>query len=172
MPKPAWLNQLEQTLARLRRPDRPPRIAIVGIGHTLRGDDAAGVVAARALRRFGLNSQHLLVIDAGPAPENYSGPLRHFGPDLVLLIDAAQMDAPPGMVRWVDWRSASGLSGSTHTLPCAIVSQYLVAELGCEVALLGIQPASTDVGEPLSSAVRRSVRMLVQRLGEALLDRA
>jgi hydrogenase 3 maturation protease len=172
MPKPAWLNQLEQTLTRLRRPDRPPRVAIVGIGHTLRGDDAAGVAVARALRRLGLKSQHLLVIDAGPAPENYSGPLRRFGPDLVLLVDAAQMDTPPGTARWVDWRSAGGLSGSTHTLPCAILSQYLVAELGCEVALLGIQPASTDIGAPLSSAVRRSVQMLAQRLGEALLCRA
>ena len=169
-PKPAWLNQLEQTLTRLRRPDRPPRIAVVGIGHTLRGDDAAGVLVARALGRLGLTAEHLLVIDAGLAPENVTGPLRRFAPDLVLLVDAAQMDAPPGTVQWVDWRTASGVSASTHTLPCTILGRYLVAQLGCETALLGIQPAHTDIGAQLSGVVRRSVRTLVQKLGAELLS--
>jgi hydrogenase 3 maturation protease len=170
MCKPLWLNKLGQTLARLRRLDRPPRVAIVGIGQALRGDDAAGVVVARALRGLRLDCEHLLVIDAGPAPENYTGPLRRFAPDLVVLIDAAQMDAPPGAVQWVDWRSASGLSASTHTLPCAITGQYLVAQLGCEVALLGIQPANTCIGARLSGAVRRSAQTLVQQLVEVLLS--
>jgi hydrogenase 3 maturation protease len=130
----------------------------------LRGDDAAGVVVARALRRVGLDAEQVLVIDAGPAPENYTGSLRRFAPDLVVLIDAAQLDAPPGAVQWVDWRSASGLSASTHTLPCAILGRYLVAQLGCEVALLGIQPADTCLGARLSGAVRRSVNAVVKRL--------
>jgi hydrogenase 3 maturation protease len=167
--KPSWPEVLEHTIERLRGVDRPARVAIVGIGHELCGDDAAGVVAARALRRLGLAAEHLLVIDAGPAPENSTGPLRRFAPDLVLLIDAAQMGAPPGAVRWVDWRAASGLSASTHTLPCTTLGRYLVAQLGCEVALLGIQPAGTSIGARLSGVVRRSVQMLVQRLREALL---
>jgi hydrogenase 3 maturation protease len=162
--KSPWPEALEQTLERLSRADRPARVAIVGIGHELCGDDAAGVVAARALRRLVSAHDWLLVIDAGPAPENSTGPLRRFAPDLVLLIDAAQMGAPPGAVQWVDWRSASGLSASTHTLPCATLGRYLVAQLGCEVALLGIQPAGTCIGARLSGMVRRAVQTLVQRL--------
>jgi hydrogenase 3 maturation protease len=165
----SWPQALEHTIERLRRADRPARIAIVGIGHELCGDDAAGVVAARALRRLIAARDRLLVLDAGPAPENYTGRLRRFAPDLVLLIDAAQMGAPPGAVRWLSWRSAGGLSASTHSLPCSMLAGYLVADLGCEVAILGIQPDDTTIGGPLTQAVQRSLDALVQRLAAMLI---
>jgi hydrogenase 3 maturation protease len=169
--KLSWPEVLEQTIERLSGADRPARVAIVGIGQELCGDDAAGVVAARALRRLGRAAEHLLVIDAGPAPENATGALRRFAPDLVLLIDAAQMDASPGVVRWLSWQSAVGLSASTHSLPCSVLASYLVAECGCEVAILGIQPAGTRIGARLSGEVRRSVQMLVQRLTKSCCAR-
>jgi hydrogenase 3 maturation protease len=164
----SWANILERTIARLHKAERPARVAIVGIGQELRGDDAAGIVVAQALRRLVQLHDRLLVIDAGPAPENYTGSLRRFAPDLVILIDAAQMDALPGAVRWLDWQSTAGLSASTHSLPCSVLASYLVADLGCEVALLGIQPADTTFGAPLAPAVRRSIDMLVQRLAATL----
>ena len=125
MSKPSWESSLHQKLAqrcRAARPGRrcdPPRIAIVGIGHQLRGDDAAGVMAARALKQlYGqVPDRRLLVVDAGPAPENCTGPLRRFDPDLVILIDAAEMNEAPGTIRWLAWQETSGLSASTHTLP-------------------------------------------------------
>jgi hydrogenase 3 maturation protease len=166
--KLSWPEALEQAIERLRRADRPARVAIVGIGHELCGDDAAGVVAARALRRLVPAHGRLLVIDAGPAPENYTGSLRRFAPGLVLLIDAAQMDAPPGTVRWLSWQSAAGLSASTHSLPCSVLAGYLVADLDCEVAILGIQPADTAIGGPLTRAVQRSLDAVVQRLAAML----
>ena len=43
-------------------------------------------------------------MEAGPAPENFTGPLRRFRPDLVLLVDAAQMDAEPGTIGWLTCR--------------------------------------------------------------------
>lgn len=164
----SWPKVLEQTIERLRRAERPARVAIVGMGQELRGDDAAGVVAARALQRLVSAHDRLLVLDAGPAPENYTGLLRRFAPSLVLLIDAAQMDAPPGAVRWLSWQSAAGLSASTHSLPCSMLASYLVASLGCEVAILGIQPADTTIGSPLTRAVQRSVALLARRLAARL----
>ena len=108
------------------------------------------------------------MIDAGTAPENHTSSLRRFGPDLVLLIDAAQMDEAPGAVRWLDWRDTSGLSASTHTLPPYVLAQYLTCELGCELALIGIQPADTRIGAPLSPAAQQAVAAVVQALAEAL----
>ncbi len=163
----SWENSLKQTLRNLSRPDRPVRTALVGIGHELRGDDGAGIVVARALQPPA--HDYLLIIDAGPAPENHSGALRRFKPDLVLLIDAAQMDEPPGTIRWLDWRDTTGISASTHTLPLHLFASYLTAELGCEIALIGIQPTQTLIGLPLSSIMQQAVDAVIDALRATLV---
>ena len=62
--------------------------------------------------------------------------------------------------------SPDGLSASTHTLPPSVLAGYLKATFGCEVALLGIQPASDDIGSPLSEPVCQAVRTVAQALQE------
>ncbi len=140
----------------------------MGVGHPLNGDDAAGIAIARALIEALPAHDRVRVLEAGSAPENQTGPLRAFGPDLVVFIDAAQMDAEPGAVRWLDWRDTSGLSASTHTLPPYVLAKFLVAELGCEVALLGIQPARNVVGAPLTDTMQRAVESVTAALVAAL----
>lgn len=108
--------------------------------------------------------EDVLVLDGGAAPENCTGPLRRFHPDLVLLIDAAQMDAPPGAVRWLDWSAIDGLSASTHTLPPSLLARYLVAETGCALAVIGIQPGSNAFSAPLTPPVRAAVAEVVDGL--------
>jgi len=159
-----WRAALAAALARRRPADRPARVAVLGIGNELAGDDAAGIAVARAL----IGRTQALVIDAGPAPENQTGPLRRFAPDLVLLVDAAQMGAPPGSVRWLDWREIEGLSASTHTLPLNLLAGYLVAEIGCDVAVIGLQPAGNETDTPLSTEARGAVEEVVRGLREAL----
>jgi len=141
-------------------------VAIVGIGSELRGDDAAGVMVARALQ-LAVEADRdppLFIIDAGTAPENFTGPLRRFEPDLVLLIDAAQMNEAPGSIRWIDWQDTSGLSASTHTLPPYLLAQYLVSELNCDVALIGIQPQGNEFGASLSLEVQQAIDEIVRTL--------
>lgn len=168
----SWQRSLDRLLSRLRAlpngPDGPLRVAVVGIGHELRGDDAAGITIARELRMRSARWRHVLVIDVGPAPENHTGVLRRFGPRLVLLVDAAHMDLPAGAVRWLGFDDVDGVSASTHTLPVSVLARYLATEMNCDVALLGIQPATTVVGEPLSPAVRRSVTRTVVALAQVL----
>lgn len=106
----------------------------------------------------------LHIIAAGTAPEAFTGRLRRFDPDLVLMIDAAQMDQPPGTIRWIEWRDTIGLSASTHTLPLNVIAQYLVTELRCDVAVIGIQPCANAFDAPLSSEVRRAVEEVVHGL--------
>lgn len=155
---PSWLGALRQTLNRLKQIKQDqPRIAVVGVGHELRGDDAAGMVLAQMLKSKVSEKQDTLVIPAGSAPENCTGLLRRFAPDLVLLIDAAHMDLEPGEMQWLEWQTTSGLSACTHSLPLHMFSSYLCSELNCEVALLGIQPASLSVGVDLSPCVRETV---------------
>lgn len=133
----------------------PARVAIVGVGHELRGDDAAGLAVAR--RAQSAAGERLLVLEGGPAPENVTGTLRRFGPDLVLLVDAADLNAEPGAVRWLTPDVIEGLSATTHTMPLSILARYLQHELNCDVCLVGIQPGKNDIGQPLSEAVERAV---------------
>lgn len=169
MSKPSWKTKLNQKTASLWRSDSLFRVAVVGIGHELNGDDAAGIIVARELAPSLANVDRLLVIDAGPAPENVTGSLRAFRPALVLLVDAAQMNEDPGTVRWLDWQETTGLSASTHTLPLHMLALYLTTELGCEVAVIGIQPFSNLFDEPLSPVVQLAVEDVVQGLRTALI---
>jgi hydrogenase maturation protease HycI len=150
----SWPAVLSEALAGLARPGRPPRLAVVGVGHPLCGDDAVGSYLARQLGPQASESETSLVLDAGPAPENFCGVLRRFQPDLVLLVDAAEMNAPPGTVRLLDWQAAAGFDASTHTLPLRIFGAYLTAELGCQLAVLGIQPGGNEFGASLSPAAQ------------------
>lgn len=150
------------------------RIAILGIGNELNGDDAAGVLAARELRAALDSSgtpyaERVLIVEAGPSPESFGGPLRRFRPDLVLLLDAAELGAPPGTVAWVDWVGAHGMSASTHTMPPTMFARYLVEELGCRVVLVGIQPAHLEFDRPVSPPVRAAVDALVLDLAGNLV---
>lgn len=168
MSNPSWLTQMQASLNRLKQAKTTPRIALLGVGHPLNGDDAAGIAIARALSAALPAQEHVQVLEGGSAPENQTGPLRAFGPDLVVFIDAAQMDAEPGAVRWLDWRDTTGLSASTHTLPPYVLAKFLVAELGCEVVLLGIQPARNAIAAPLSDTMQAAVDAVTRALTAAL----
>ena len=163
----SWVDSLKQTLNRLQQSkERPLRVVILGIGHELRGDDAAGLVVARQLQPLAGDS--LLVIEAGPAPENQTGRIRRFAPDLILFVDAAQLGETPGAIRCLPWQETSGLSASTHTLPPYMLARFLTAELGCEVSLIGIQPEQDVLGSSLSPVVEEAVGWVSKVLAHLL----
>ena len=150
----------------LNRQTAETRVAIVGIGNTLRSDDAAGVLVVRALTEFRLfrDRESVLVVDAGHAPENGTSILRRFEPDIVLLIDAVDTGEAPGSIRWVEMDEIEGMSASTHSMPLSMLASYLNWELKCEVTLLGIQLKSNEVGETLSAEAARAVEEIVEVL--------
>lgn len=163
----SWQESLQAELQRLHRSDRPVRVALMGIGHELCGDDAVGVRLAGLLRTRQPAADHVLVIEAGPAPENFTSVLRRFQPDLVLLLDSALMGDQPGAVRWLDAQQAEGFSASTHTLPLHILVSYLISELGCSIGIIGIQPEQTFADAPLTPRVQAAA----DELAAGLLDR-
>ena len=154
-----WHDRLKQTLQQLPRLHDQPRIAIVGIGNELRGDDAAGLMAVDGLH----STEQVAIIRAEAVPESFAGYLCDFHPDLTLFIDAVQMNQPPGTIDWVDNESITGLSASSHTLPLSILAKYLILETGCQVALIGIQPGGTELGAPLCPEVQNAVGDLIDQ---------
>lgn len=168
MSKNSWQESLKAALLRLTTVEHRPRVAFLGIGHELCGDDAVGVRIAGALKPLLADDHRFLVLEAGPAPENFTSPLRRFQPDLVVLIDSALMEEAPGTVSWLNWQETEGMSASTHTLPLHILASYLTAELGCTIGLIGIQPGQTFADAPLTPLVQTAADQVVAGLPDCV----
>lgn len=139
---------------------RPDRLAIMGVGHPWRGDDAAGVELVRRLA----GRTCATLVQGAEAPELYLGQLVAARPDLMLLADAVDFGAEPGAVSLFGPEELPGGGISTHNCSLKLTMDYLAAETGAPVYLLGIQPGSLSVGAPLSSPVDRSLNALAQLL--------
>ena len=165
MSNSSWIRLLKKKARSLaKNRNHPVRIALVGIGNEINGDDGAGVHIAHSLSQYSTEQPGWLVVEAGLAPENFTGTLRRFQPDLVVLIDAAEMALPAGEIACLDWSAAGGWSASTHTLPLNMLSAFLVSELGCQVMVLGIQPMQMEMDQPFSQEVTRAVDEVVAEL--------
>ena len=171
MSSSSWQISLAAVLQTTRN-EPASRVAVLGVGQELRGDDAAGLVVVRELMTRLPTVDNLLLLDTGPAPEAFTGRLREFGPDWVLFVDAADMDAEAGTVAWISDEEITGLSASTHTLPVSVMAKYLLAQFGCKIALLGIQPAQTELEAPLSAPVAQAVAAVAAAFEEAITSGA
>lgn len=139
-------------------------IAVLGIGQELRGDDALGLEIANRLAARFPGRQDRYIVATGPLPESFTGPLRRFMPQRVILVDAAIMGLPPGAWRRLDWRDTSNYSASTHSMPLSMLSAYLESELGCTVELIGVQPGGNELGADLTTPVASAVDEIVTLL--------
>jgi hydrogenase 3 maturation protease len=130
-------------------------IVVLGVGSALRSDDAAGLRVAAALSAAALPGVHAM--EAGPAPENCTGEIRRLHPSHLLIVDCARMGEEPGTLRVFEPSEIAGVSFGTHGLPLSVLAEYLRTETGCTVAILGIEPSTTDFGEILSPRIENAV---------------
>ncbi len=141
---------------------RGPDTVIVGIGNTLKADDAAGPLVCQKLRQAKSSAE---LIDAGTVPENYIQPIIKKKPRNLIIIDVIDFSDSPGQIRIFRPEQLSSLVISTHTLSPRVFIDMIRAELDIDVYFIGIQPAQTALGQPVSAEVGRAV----QRLSDDLL---
>jgi len=156
-----WKEDLRRSL--IRADGGRPRLAVVGVGQPLRGDDGAGTLVARKLAAR-LDDSALLVVVADHAPENCLGLVARFRPEVVLFVDAARDGGASGRVVLIPAAAADGTGGSTHTLPLAVLGEYLMRVTGAAVYVLGIEPDNVAFGEGLSGPVRAAVEAVTDAL--------
>jgi len=151
------------------------RICVIGAGNPLRGDDAAGLLAARRLRgRWGdavtiieSDGEGTALIDAWD------------GADAVIIIDAARSSAAPGAISRFDASAAPvparSLHDSTHHVGVAEATELARAlgRLPARVIVFGIEGVAFGAGEAMSAQVERALDDVVERVSaeiESLLD--
>lgn len=148
------------------------RIAILGIGSSLKGDDASGLLLLRNLKVLFKKKKKNLPIklfSCGTTPENHTGSIKQFNPSHIIIIDAANFGKRPGSVRIIDPEEKNlNVSFSSHGLPLQILIDYLVYFLNCQILLIGIQPESIEFGDPLSEAVKKTTTQLAELIMKSL----
>ena len=167
-----------------KRLERAERIAVLAIGSRLRGDDAAGLLAAEELSRLiaspavgrpssvvGRPSSVVKIFMGETTPENLTGEIKRFKPTHLIVMDAADIDEDPGEFRLLDSERVAGMSASTHNLPVRLVTDYLRKCVGCEAVIIGIQPQSCGFGQAVSREVAAGAKRTARALAEALQDR-
>lgn len=151
------------------------RHLVVGLGSPDRGDDAVGVVVARAVAARGLPGVDVLTHeDPTDLVELWSGR------QLVVVVDAVRSGAEPGTIAVVETGAdgerlpepAWGRTGrgGTHAfgLASAVELARALHRLPGRVALVGIEASSFEHGAPLSAPVAAAVPLAVERALAAL----
>lgn len=158
------------------------RRLFIGIGNPLRGDDVAGLLAARALRR-----SKDLGVSRTPNPSSSEGEgieVRELegepvdlieaweGAELALVADAVSSGATPGEVHRIDASAAplpAALAGpSTHALGLAEAVELgrALERLPSRLIVYGIEAARFEAGAEPGAAVRAAA----ERVAAAALE--
>lgn len=136
------------------------RTVICGIGNKMKGDDAIGSVIANELKKE-VRGEHILVMDCGSAPENFTGKIKSFNPNHIVIIDAVKMGRDPGYVNRVEPEDIHGLLFSTHQVPLRMLIKYIQSELPeTKVSFIGIEPKHTSFGADMSEEVKQAMEEL------------
>jgi len=129
-----------------------PRRVVVGIGNAARGDDAAGLIAARRLRGLEHEGDPVALLDAWQ------------GAEVAVVIDAVRSGAAPGTVHRFDASrtplpAALRSSTSTHAvgLAEAIELGRALARLPPRLIVYGIEGERFDAGDGLTPAVAAAI---------------
>ncbi len=145
------------------------RVAILGVGSDLRGDDIAGILVVDKLKR----SPHRKYrgFAGGTAPENFSGEIKKYNPTHLVIVDAAETGKRPGTISLFEPDEIEGVSFSTHTLPLKVLVNYLQQFLTLDTLVIGIQPSHLEFNHPPSKSVQTATDKVAAALSKSLSAR-
>ncbi len=143
-------------------PAATPRTLILGIGNVLLSDEGAGIHVIRRLEGMLSGREDVELMDGGTLSFTLAGPIEEA--DRLIVIDAAQLNAPPGTTRAfvgpeMDAFVGSNRKRSVHEvgLMDLLSIAHLSGHLPARRALIGIQPQTLDWGESPSPVVADAI---------------
>ncbi len=142
------------------------RTVVVGIGNDHRGDDGAGLAAARLLKKLSLPEIEIIELDGEVTRVLDS--LRER--DSAILVDAVRSGTTPGTIHRFD-ASHEPLPGSANQRSTHGMSLSSLVELARaqgqfpkQIVVYGIEGESFDHGRDLSPCVEAAIGHLVDRI--------
>ncbi len=129
------------------------------------GDDGVGVRVVEALRREGCG-RGVDLVDGGTLGLDLLFAIEMYG--RAILVDAADMGAPPGTVRTLATSDLAEVApaGDAHGVSVADALELAQATGACpsDVVLIGIQPEQVGPSERLSSSVEDAIPAAVAQV--------
>jgi len=150
----SWQEQLRAELTGTEK------LAILGIGSILCGDDAAGMLLVERLEQILPKDGRTLLMGGSTAPENFIGVIKNYAPDTLVVVDAAYIGGELGEIGFIDRANIEAAGFSTHMLPFPVLLDYLEKETHCNIIILGIQPGETEFATDPCETVLASVEEL------------
>lgn len=134
------------------------RAVILGVGNPLCGDDSAGTeLAARLVGKI-----NAIVFAAAEMPENYLGPVMAANPEILMIVDAANLGAPPGSLAIIEKDNIADSGISSHSASLNLFLLLLHSEIHPDTFILGIQPATLEFGARTSLPVQKTISAIEQ----------
>lgn len=137
---------------------------IAGIGNYLKGDDAVGCYIVKQLNK----NVNAILIDCEDAPERFIEKMIQSKPDIIVFIDALQMNQQPGSVAFLKEEDLNHPGISTHQTNLKMCIEYIKSKIGTKIFIIGIQPESTEFGKPMSDKILNTAEILKHILIQAL----
>jgi hydrogenase maturation protease len=151
-------------------PKAAQKIAVVGVGNTIHSDDGVGVHALMKLQADPRLPRDVTLIDGGTHGIDLLAYLHDSS--RLLLLDAVDVGERAGTLVRMGDSELRGLpcGASVHQLGVAdlLATLPLVSDIPREIVLLGVQPASTDLGTELSAPVEAALGPLLDAAVEQL----
>ena len=145
-------------------------VHIVGVGNSIRQDDAAGLEVVSMLKRSGPGKmQNVKIHPNSLNPERVMSRVASRGEKL-LLFDAVEANEAPGSVLFAGLEDTKYGFFATHNVPLRLVPG-LSEHLG-DAKVIGIQPEILGVGEGLSETVRSSCARVASTTAAILREMA
>lgn len=130
------------------------KVAILGIGNTLRSDDGIGSILANRLTE----KLPYIVYDSATSPENYLGKIIKDKPQNIILIDAVDFGGAPGELRVIEGEDIKTVNlFSTHNASLSLTINYLKGHLQADIIALIIQPKSISFGDNLTAPIQKTL---------------
>jgi len=139
------------------------KLVIIGIGNILRGDDAFGPALIEKLK----DKVNAVCIDAGSAPENYTGKVVKESPQAVILADAAHLGLEPGEYDILSKDEISKTGFTTHDLSPNMFMDYLENETKADIYMLAVQPERVSFGDEMSDKIKEAIDQITEMIKEA-----
>ena len=139
------------------------RVVVAGIGNPIRRDDFVGVKIVQDLQ--GKVSKNVRLLECETVPESFMQEIVSLKPSHVLLIDAAFIGLKAGETRLVFPEQVADFPAiTTHVLPMRIFCEYIAKMADSKIALLLIEPESTEFGEGLTPMVKAAAEIITKIL--------
>ena len=158
-----WELQLKDLLA-------SSRVALVGVGHPLRGDDYVGSLIVKRIIEATDRAlpENVYLFDAEDNVENLIIRLSKIDLRSVVFIDACEMRAKPGEVLLLSVAETSYPFFTTHGIPLKVLAENLLKR--CETWVLAIQPKETEFDDDLSPELRDAAAYVSNFIVSSLME--